>query len=112
MNILRLFGIGAGKILAQGCSVRGTVTHVSACRWISVKTKPVRLYASPENTLHPSTITFSYSVFGVSHTGKLYIPLGYRVPQKGESIDVYYDPKHPKQYACYAFGPGEIHTGW
>ncbi len=111
MDILRLFGVGVGKILAHGCSVQGTVTRVSACWWISVKTQPVRLYASPENTLHPSIITFDYSVGGASYTGKLYIPLRFRVPQKGESIDVYYDPNHPKRYACYAFGPGKHMIG-
>ncbi len=109
MNMLRLFGVGTGKILALGCAVRGTVTRVSACWWISVKTTPVRLYTSPKNTLHPSIITFTYSVDNVSYTGKLYIPLNYRVPQRGESIDVYYDPSHPRRYACYAFGPGKLY---
>lgn len=31
MNILRLFGIGSEAILAEDCSVKGTVTKASRC---------------------------------------------------------------------------------
>jgi len=112
MGILCAFGIGSGKILAKNHSVPGLVTQVSRCWWLSVKTKPARLYDSAENTVNPYIITFSYQVDGVSHTGKLYIPINYRVPQKGETISVYYDPETPKRYACYAFGPGSVHISW
>jgi len=112
MNILRIFGIGSSKILAQNRSVPGLVTRVSRCWWLSVHTKPVRLYASEENTVSPYIITFAYQVDGVSYTGKLFIPINYRVPQKGETISVYYDPEKPKRYACYAFGPGTFNIHW
>lgn len=108
MNILRVFGIGSGRILAKNHSVPGHVSKVSRCWWLRVHTKPVRLYASEENTVSPDIITFTYHVDGTSYIGKLYIPIRYRTPQNGETIQVFYDPAKPKQYACYAFGPGTI----
>ena len=106
MNLFRLLGIGSGRILAKDHSVKGTVTKISRCWWLSVRTKAIRLYASERNTAYPYIITFSYTVENVPHAGKLYIPVRYRVPRKGETIDVYYDPEKPQKYACYAFGPG------
>lgn len=108
MNLLRVFGIGSGAILAKGCHVPGTVTKVSRCWWLSIKTKPARLYATPENTVNPYMITFEYRVDNIPYTGTLYIPIRYRVPQAGETICVYYDPEKPQSYACYAFGPGTV----
>ena len=35
-----------------------------------------------------------------------------RLPRKGDEIDIYYDPKKPEKYACYAFGPAEKPIGW
>ena len=57
-------------------------------------------------------ITFVYRVDNIAYTGKLYVDLRYRCPHKGEQIDVYYDPENPKNYACYAFGPGVNPIGW
>ena len=54
---------------------------------------------------HPYIITFVYSVGSISYEGKRYIPIRYRVPQVGETINIYYDPERPGNYACYAFGP-------
>lgn len=104
MNILRLFGLGNKAILTKDCHVPGTVTAVSRCWWLTVNTKPVRRF-SGDGALHPSIIAFTYQVDSISYTGRLYIPLHYRVPQKEETISVYYDPENPKRYACYAFGP-------
>lgn len=104
MNILRLFGISSEKILAKGCCIKGQVTQVSRCWWLTVNTKPVRRF-SGDGAVHPSIITFAYQADSISYTGKLYIPIGCRVPQVGETIDVYYDPEKPKNYACYTFGP-------
>ena len=106
MNLFHFFGIGANKVLSQNQRVPGTVTAATPCRWLSIKTKPVRLYTSENNTIHPYAITFTYRVDSASYTGKLYIPLHCRVPQKGETIEIYYDPDRPRHYACYSFGPG------
>ena len=105
MNILRLFGIGSDAILSKGCCVKGKVAEVSRCWWLTVNTKPVRRFPG-DGAVYPHIITFAYEVNGVPYAGKLYIPVRYRVPQKGETIDVYYDPEKPGNYACYAFGPG------
>ena len=111
MNLLRIFGIGKQKILAKNCSVKGTVTLV-ADSWLHTIKKPVRLGNHAGNTIFSHMITFQYQVDNVPYTGKLYVDLNYRCPQKGEQIDVYYDPEEPKKYACYAFGPGVKPIGW
>lgn len=105
MNIFRIFGIGSGRILAKNCSVPGTVTKVQRSALHTVK-KPVRLYTHEGNTVFSHFITFEYSVDGQLYTGKLFIDLRYRCPQKSEKIEVFYDPPKPRNYACYAFGPG------
>lgn len=105
MNLFRLFGIGSDAILGKGCSVPGKITQVSRCWWLTVNTKPVRRF-SGDGAVYPHIITFDYQVNGTAFSGKLYIPVRYRVPPKGENIEVFYDPDHPEKYACYAFGPG------
>ena len=111
MNLLRIFGIGKQKILAKNCSVKGTVTLV-ADSYIHVVKKPVRIGITPENTIFSHMITFQYQVDNVPYTGKLYVDLNYRCPQKGEQIEVFYDPEKPENYACYAFGPNTGLIGW
>lgn len=106
MQFLHTFGITDNRILKKACYTQGTVTDVNRCWWIKIKTKPARLYASDKNTIYPHFITFRYFVDGNAYTGKRYIPIGYRVPRKAEKICIYYAPHKPKQYACYAFGPG------
>lgn len=105
MNFLKLFGIGSDAILEKHCCVKGKVTKVSRCWWLTVNTKPERRF-SGDGAVYPSIITFEYQVDSIPYTGKRYIPIRYRVPLTGESIDVYYDPEKPEKYACYAFGPG------
>lgn len=104
MNLLRLFGIGSGAILAKGNAVAGRVTDVYRCWWLRINTKPVRRF-SGDGAVYPHIITFEYQVDDALHIGKLYIPVRYRVPCKGEKIEVYLDPDDPHKYACYAFGP-------
>ena len=87
MNALRYFGIGANRILAKDCHVSGTVTYVGRSYLYVVK-KPVRLYVHEGNTRF------------------------YRCPQKGETIEVYYDPEKPENYAFYSFGPAPNPIGW
>ena len=111
MKLLRMFSIGANKILAKNCCVKGTVTMVQDS-YIHVIKKPVRLSITPENTILSHFITFRYQVGDAAYTGKLYVDLRYRCPQKGEQIDVYYDPENPANYACYAFGPRVNPIGW
>lgn len=111
MNLLLVFGIGSGRILAKNCCVKGTVTTVAdSC--IHVIKKPVRIGINSKNTVFSHMITFLYHIDDVPYTGKLYVDLRYRCPQKGEQIDVYYDPEDPKKYACYSFGPGVMPIGW
>ena len=107
MKILRLFGIGSDAILGQGHSVPGKVTNVYRCWWLRINTKPVRRF-SGDGAAYPHIIMFEYQVNGIAHLGKLYIPIRCRVPLKGETIEVFYDPEKPQNYACYAFGPGMI----
>lgn len=104
MNLLQLFGIGSGTILANGHSVPGIVTDVYRCWWLRINTKPVRRF-SGDGAVYPHIITFEYQADGTSCIGKLYIPVRFRVPCKGEKIEVYVDPDDPGKYACYAFGP-------
>lgn len=111
MKYMRVFGIGEDKILTKGCHVTGIVTMVQRSYLYVVK-KPVRLYINDSNTLYSHFITFRYVVDSVSYTGKRFISLNYRCPQKGERIEVYYDPEKPEDYACYAFGPASRPIGW
>lgn len=111
MRLLRIFSIGANKILRKNCCVKGSVILVEDS-YIHVVKKPVRLTVTPENTILSHYITFRYQVAETAYTGKLYVDLRYRCPQKGEQIDVYYDPEKPENYACYAFGPGVNPIGW
>ena len=111
MKLFRMFGIGEQKILAKNCSVKGTVTMVMNSRIYVVK-KPVRIFITEENTMFSHWISFTYTVNGISYKGNRWISLRYRCPQKGELIDVYYDPEKPEHYACYAFGPNTRLLGW
>lgn len=104
MNLLRLFGIGSNAILAKGNAVPGMVTDVYRCWWLRINTKPVRRF-SGDGAVYPHIITFEYEFDKTPRIGKLYIPVRYRVPLKGEKIEVYVDPDDPAKYACYAFGP-------
>lgn len=111
MKLFRIFSIGADRILAKNHSVEGTVTMVQRSG-IHVVKKPVRLYLNDTNTIFSHFITFRYSVNSIPYTGKLFVDLSYRCPQKGETIEVFYDPEKPENYACYAFGPAGSPIGW
>jgi hypothetical protein len=74
--------------------------------------KPDRIGINPSNTIFSHFITFTYTVDGVIYKGKRYVDLYCRCPQKGEQIDVYYDPENPHKYACHAFGPAADPIGW
>ena len=111
MNLLRIFHIGADRILAKNCCVKGRVTMVRKSYLYVVK-KPVRLYVNDSNTLYSHYIAFTYSVDSIPYTGKLFVSLKHRCPQVGELIDVYYDPGKPQNYAFYSFGPASRPIGW
>lgn len=111
MNILRIFSIGANRILAKKCCVQSQVTMVQKSYLYVVK-KPVRLYVNDQNTLFSHYITFTYTVDNIPYTGKLFVNVNTRCPGKGETIDVYYDPEKPENYACYSFGPAVRPIGW
>ena len=106
-----MFHIGSDKILAKNCHVKGRVTLMhKSCLYV-VK-KPVRIMITEENTMFSHWIFFTYTVNGIPYKGKLWISLRYRCPQKGEQIEVFYDPEKPENYACYAFGPNTRLIGW
>ena len=111
MKLFRMFSIGSDKILAKGHSVPGMVTGVSRS-YIYVVKKPVRILVTEQNTMFSHWIFFTYSVNGIPYKGKLWVSLRYRCPQKGERIEVFYDPEKPENYACYAFGPNTGLIGW
>ena len=111
MKLFRMFSIGSDRILAKGCSVPGTVTGVGRSYLYVVK-KPVRLYPNEQNTRTSHWLYFTYTVNGVAYKGNLWISLRYRCPQKGERIEVFYDPEKPEHYACCAFGPNPKSIGW
>ena len=111
MKLFRIFSIGSKEILAKGHKVSGTVIGVSRS-YIYVVKKPVRLMPNDQNTMTSHYIFFTYTVNGISYKGKLWVSLQYRCPQKGEQIEVYYDPEKPEDYACYAFGPNTRLIGW
>ena len=106
-----MFSIGANKILAKNCCVKGTVTMVQDSYLYVVK-KPVRIGITPQNTAVSHFVNFTYTVEGIPYSGKLFVNPYHRCPQKGEQIDVYYDPENPANYACYAFGPRVNPIGW
>lgn len=111
MNLLRIFSIGADRILAKKCCVQTVVAGVQKSYLYVIK-KPVRIGITENNTLYSHYITFSYTVDNIVYRGKLFISPNYRCPQKGETIYVYYDPEKPEKYACYAFGPAVRPIGW
>ena len=111
MNLFCIFHIGADRILAKGCSVPGKITMVRNSALYVVK-KPIRLYPNEKNTMYSHFITFQYTVDSISYKGKLFIPPQHRCPQKGDSIEVFYDPEKPERYACYSFGPNLNMIGW
>lgn len=111
MKLFRIFGIGADRILAQNHSVKATVTLVQKSYLYVIK-KPVRLYINDQNTLYSHMITFRYVVDGTLYTGKLFVSPNYRCPQKGEQLEVYYNPQKPEDYAFYAFPPATRPLGW
>ena len=111
MNLFRIFGMWEQDILAKNCHTKGVVTLVQTS-FIHVVKKPVRISINPSNTIFSHFITFTYTVDGVVYKGKRYVDLTYRCPQKGEQIDVFYDPDQPEKYACYAFGPAADPIGW
>ena len=106
-----MFSIGANKILAKNCCVKGTVTMVQDSYLYVVK-KPVRIGITSQNTAVSHFVNFTYKVEGIPYSGKLFVDPYHRCPQKGEQIDVYYDPENPANYACYAFGPRVNPIGW
>ena len=111
MNFFRIFGIGARRILAKNCCTKGIVTAVGNS-YLHVVKKPVRLYPNERNTLYSHYIFFTYSVDNIPYRGKLYVDVSFRCPQKGETLDVYYDPEKPENYAFYSFGPNTYPIGW
>ena len=111
MNLLSTFGIGANRILAKNVSTTASVTMVQKSYLYVIK-KPVRLYISESNTLYSHFITFRYTVEGILYTGKLFVSPNYRCPEKGEKLEIYYDPENPKKYAFYAFPPAVRPIGW
>lgn len=111
MRFSRVFSIGADKILAHDHSVTGVVTGVRRSYLYVVK-KPVRLVPNDRNTMTSHYIFFTYTVNGISYKGKLWVSLRFRCPQKGEHIEVFYDPEKPENYAFYTFGPNPNPIGW
>ena len=111
MKLFRIFGIGEEKILSGNHSVPGTVTMVQKSCLYVIK-KPVRLFINDSNTRYSHFITFRYVVDDQIYTGKRFITPYFRCPQKGEKIEVFYDPEKPENYACYAFGPADRPIGW
>lgn len=111
MKLLRMFSIGANKILAKDCHTKGRITMVQKSYLYVIK-KPVRLYKNDSNTLYSHWITFTYTVDSIPYTGKLFVSPNYRCPQKGEQIEVFYDPEKPENYAFYTFGPAVRPAGW
>lgn len=111
MKFFRVLGIGSDRILQKDCHVPGKVTGVEVSYLYVIK-KPVRIGITEQNTKFSHYIHFIYFVDGTSYRGKLFISPYYRCPEKGEQIEVYYDPAKPENYACYAFGPGISPTGW
>ena len=111
MSFFRTFSIGSDRILSKGHSVPGIVTAVSRSYLYVVK-KPVRIMVTENNTMTSHYIFFTYTVNGIAYQGKLWVSLRYRCPQKGEQIEVFYDPEKPDHYACYAFGPNTRLIGW
>ena len=111
MKLFRIFGLWDQAILEKNCKTKGTVTLIQTS-FLHVVKKPIRIGINPNNTIFSHFITFSYTVDGVTYNGKRYVDLYYRCPQKGEQLDIYYDPEKPQNYAFYSFGPNIDPIGW
>ena len=111
MNFFRILGIGADRILAKDCCTSGKITTVQKSYLYVIK-KPVRLYPNETNTRCSHFITFTYTVDSIPYRGKLFLTPHIHCPKKGETIEVYYDPEKPEDYACYSFGPATLPIGW
>ena len=111
MKLLRMFGIGSHRILAKNCCVSTTVTRVRNS-WLYVIKKPVRIGITEQNTKFSHFIDFTYTVDGTPYQGSLFLTPYYRCPQKGEQLEVYYDPENPSRFAFYSFGPNSNPLGW
>ena len=111
MKLLRMFGIGANKILQMDCCTKGTVTMVQNSYLYVVK-KPVRIGITSQNTALSHFVNFTYTVEGIPYSGKLFVTPYRCCPNKDEQIDIYYDPEKPENYACYPFDPKVNLFGW
>ena len=111
MRLLRIFGIGADRILSKNKSVTGKVSVVRNSYLYVIK-KPVRLYINERNTRFSHFISFRYVVDSIVYEGSLFLTPHIRCPQVGEEIEVFYDPDKPQDYACYNFGPATLPVGW
>ena len=81
MRFLRVFSIGAKKILSKNCSVKGLVTGVGNS-YIHVVKKPVRIGINDSNTMYSHFIFFTYTVDNIPYKGKLYVDLAPLSPKR------------------------------
>ncbi len=85
------------KIISQSHIAEGTITDVKRCWWLKINTKPVRA-SSEDGAVFPDVIHFTYSVKGVTYTGKKFIGINTRGIKKGDKISVCYDEIKPRKY--------------
>lgn len=98
MNLLRVFGFGSRKRIEKGARTRGEVTAVQPCWWLKINTKPIRTHML-DGAVVPHIIQFTYSAGGSTRRGSRYVGYRSRCPDVYERITVFYDPKHPADYA-------------
>ncbi len=98
MNILRLFGFGEKRILAQNHAVPGQITAVKKCSWCKINTKPVRKHMW-DGAKFPHIATFVYTADGREYTGSKWVSYDDVPPAVGKKINVYIDPTAPCKYA-------------
>lgn len=98
MNLLRTFGFGEKRLLAEGAAVQGTVTAVKTCWWLKVNQSPARTHAL-EGAAFPHIIYFAYHTAGKDYAGSRYVSWARRCPQIREQILVRVDRTAPKKYA-------------
>ena len=96
--MLRLLGVNDKKVIAQNMRTDGVVTEVKPCHWFRVRTRPIRIGDTFDDT-YPHIVSFTYIVDGTRYEGKRFLSWTKQPPSEGKRFLVYYDPKDPAKYA-------------
>lgn len=99
MEILRMFGIGAQKLIAANHKTEGTVTEVKPCYFLKINQKALR--STPlDGAVFPHIIHFTYQVDGNVYRGRRFVNWTQTPPRRGDRLTVYFNPDRPARYGA------------